>query len=125
MRNNNGFTLIETLAMLVVITLVSIFIIRNISETMSISKKEAYGIMKDNIISSSYDYLKECNNNIISCNLEWDNGKTSFDASRLESSGYFKNLHSPIDNKYLGNCLKINVKKEEANFDVSLEDNCY
>lgn len=125
MKNNKGFTLIETLAIIMIITIIGTLVLRNVGETLSISKKESYHIMKNNIISSSYDYLKECSANISVCNLQWQNNQTTFNASQLENSGYFKNLYSPIDNKYLGDCLKIHVVKDDVNFNVAIEDKCY
>ena len=125
MGNNKGFTLIETLIMVVIISLVSIFVVRNIAGTLSISKKESYKIMKNNIISSSHDYLRECSAGIIKCNIKWNDNASSFTAKELENNGYFKNLNSPIDNKYLGNCLIINVTRNNGVYDVNIDDTCY
>lgn len=125
MLDNKGFTLIEALIMFVLISLVSIFVIKNITGTLSISKKESYKIMKSNIITSSYDYLRECSLGTIECYMIWNDNKTSFTAKSLESSGYFKNLNSPIDNKYLGDCLIIKATKNNGVYDVSIDDTCY
>lgn len=125
MKSNKGFTLIETLAMLVVLTIVGIVTIKYVGNTLSVGKNEAYDIMKNNIVSSSYDYLRECNNGILSCDLDWNNESTSFYVEQLKDSGYFKNLDSPIDNKYLGFCLKIHAIRNNGNIDISLVDDCY
>ena len=125
MMDNRGFTLVETLVMFVLISLVSIFVINNITGTLSISKNESYKIMKSNIISSANNYLKECSADIIDCDMVWDDNKTSFTAKILENSGYFKNLNSPIDNKYLGDCLIINAIRNNGVYDVSIVDECY
>lgn len=125
MIDNKGFTLIEVLVSLVIIAIVSIFITNYIGSTLSASKSDAYSIMKDGIISSSYDYLRECSNKIMECNLVWNDDKTTFYAEDLKSKGYFKNLNSPIDDKYLGNCLQINAVRDNGSFDVNLIDNCY
>ncbi len=123
--NNKGFTLVEVLATLVIISIISFVILKQASSTLSITKNESYKLMKNNIISSAKDYINECNNKILNCNLNWDNNKIVFKASTLEENGYFKNLNSPIDNKNLGNCLEIEVTKNNSIIDVELHDNCY
>ena len=123
--NNKGFTLIEVLTVLVIISLLTFFVISQIGSTMSITKEETYKIMKENIISAGEDFIKECNSQIIECNLTWTNSQTTFSASILESYGYYEDLSSPIDEKYLGECLIITATKENGNFNLNLTDNCY
>ena len=57
--NNKGFTLIEVLASLVIFTIASLVISRFVGNTLAISKKDSYNLMKNNIISTSEDFLKE------------------------------------------------------------------
>lgn len=123
--NNKGFTLIEVLASLVIFTIASLVISRFVGNTLAISKKDSYNLMKNNIISTSEDFLKECDAKTINCNLSWKDNRTTFSAELLEGSGYFKNLKSPIDNKYLGKCLKIDAVKDNGTYHISLIDNCY
>ena len=123
--NNKGFTLVEVMAMLVIISIALFVIVRQVGSTLSITKKESYEVMKDNIISASEDYITECNNNIISCDLDWNNDKFSFKAILLKESGYFNNLDSPIDGKDLSNCLIINASRNNGVIDIDLVDTCY
>ena len=125
MKDNRGFTMIEVLAAIVVIALISIIISRFIGSTLTLSQNEAYDVMKNNIISASEDYLRECNSGILDCNITWNNNKTNFLAIELKNSGYFKNLKSPIDGKDLSNCLNIEAKKENGTIKINLIDNCY
>ena len=53
------------------------------------------------------------------------NKKNTFPAKVLEESGYFKSLKSPLDGKYLGECLILNAKKENGVVIVDLVDKCY
>ena len=76
--NNKGFTLVEVLATLVIISIISFVILKQASSTLSITKNESYKLMKNNIISSAKDYINECNNKILNCNLNWDNNKIVF-----------------------------------------------
>ena len=125
MKDNRGFTIIEVLATIIIISLISTIVSRFIGSTLTISQNEAYEIMKNNIISASEDYLKECGNGILECNITWTNNKTSFSAIELKNSGYFKSLESPIDGKDLSNCLNIKAEKENVTIKVNLIDNCY
>lgn len=124
MLNNNGYTLIEVLAVIVLISFASFVIIRGINSTLSVSEKEAYKIMKDNIVSAGYDYVNECDNDIINTEFSFD-GNNTFTASVLEKYGYFSNLKSPIDGKYVGECLVLDAIKENGVIIVDIKDNCY
>ena len=59
--NNKGFTLIEILAVLVLVSIVTVVVVANISSSMSLGRNEAYRLMKNNIISAGYQYIAECN----------------------------------------------------------------
>lgn len=118
--NNKGFTLIEVLVTLVVISLILGITINYFSSTMAINKEEAYEVMKNNIISASQDYINECNSEIIDC----DN-TDSFYANILKDYGYFDSLNSPIDGKDIGYCLLIKTSKEFGVVNVFVEDFCY
>ena len=70
--NNRGFTLVESLGVVVIISLVLILLVRNFNSTVSLSKEEAYKIMKNNIVSASYDYVNECISGVISCDFSFE-----------------------------------------------------
>ena len=110
--------------MLVLISFVSFFAIRSFGTTLSFGKEEAYRIMKRNIISVSYDYINECNSGTISCEFSLES-HFQFPAEVLRKYGYFNSLKSPIDGKELGECLIINVTKENGTIVSGLIDNCY
>ena len=110
--------------MLVLLSFVSFFAIRSFGTTLSFGKKEAYRIMKKNIISVSYDYINECDSGTISCDFSHES-QFQFSAEVLRENGYFKSLKSPIDGKDLGECLLINVTKENGTIFSELIDNCY
>lgn len=122
--NNKGFTLIELIATLMIIAIVSITIVSIAGNTFSINKEKAYELMKDNITSASYDYINECDNKILTCSYKWENNKTSFYAIVLKESGYIKNLNSPIDDDDLSYCLIINATKLNGTVNITIEDNC-
>ncbi len=122
--NNKGFTLIEVLAVLVLVSVVTIVVIRNISSSMSLGRNEAYRLMKNNVISAGYHYIDECTQGTIQCDFSFEKNNT-FKARVLEESGYFENLKSPIDGAYLGDCLSLSAKKENGVTVVDIIDQCY
>ena len=122
--NNKGFTLIEVLAVLVLVSVVTIVVIQNISSSMSLGRNEAYRLMKNNIISAGYHYIDECTLGTIHCDFSFEKNNT-FKARVLEESGYFGNLKSPIDGAYLGDCLSLSAKKDNGVTVVDIIDQCY
>ena len=122
--NNKGFTLVEVLAVLVLVSVVTIVVIQNISSSMSLGRNEAYRLMKNNIISAGYHYIDECTLGTIHCDFSFEKNNT-FKARVLEESGYFGNLKSPIDGAYLGDCLSLSAKKDNGVTVVDIIDQCY
>lgn len=121
--NNKGFTLVEVLSVLVIMTIIFVITINVTGNTLSISNEEAYKLTKDNIIEATDKYILECNNNIIDCNLDWNNNKTIISAKKLIEAGYFKELKNPINNKDLSNCLTIEVEQTSNNNNYNINDN--
>ncbi len=122
--NNKGFTIIEVLTVLVLISFCTIVAFSSMTSSMSLGKKEAYQLMKNNIVSSGYTYINECVQGMISCDFSFEE-KNTFSANTLLESGYFKNLNSPIDGKDLGECLILKATKENGVTIVDILDNCY
>ena len=122
--NNKGFTMIEVLAVFALISLFTVVAFSSMTSSMSLGKKEAYQLMKNNIVSSGYTYINECVQGMISCDFSFEK-KNTFPAKTLLDSGYFKNLDSPIDGKDLGECLILSAKKENGVTIVDIIDNCY
>ncbi len=125
MLNNNGFTLVEVVVCLVIISFILIIVVSFSSNTLSINKEKAYEIMKSNISKASVSYLNECNSLDLDCKLSWNNNKTSFYVEKLRDSGYFKSLISPIDGKDISRCLIIEAYKQNGTIDINILDNCY
>lgn len=122
--SNKGFTLIELLAALVMIAIISFVMIHNIYSSWSVSKEEAYKIMKNNIVSAAYTYVKECEAKTISCDFSFEN-QNQFKAAILQEKGYFKNLSSPIDGKNVGECLTLKSNKSNGVIVIDVIDKCY
>lgn len=129
--NNKGFTLIEVLC---VIFLISIFFFGSfmvINSTFSITNEKAYEIVKEDIITQTKTYINECDNNIINCSNDYkwvsdnDNMIANINLSILKKYKYFNtdNFINPITNKDISNCLNITVIKDKySNIEVNLDD---
>ena len=122
--NQKGFTIIEVLGVVFLISVVTIVISSQINSSLAVSKEKAYSLMKKNLISVSYNYIQECSQGLITCDFSFEDNST-FSAIVLQNSGYFSKLESPIDGKYLGDCLIFHAKKENGMTIVDLEDTCY
>lgn len=121
--NNKGFTMIEVLAVLVIVSIVIIAVVPSISSSLSLGKNEALELMKNNVVSSSYSYISECETGTILCDFSFD-GNNTFKASVLVDKGYFSNLNSPVDGKALGECLVLKASRDNGVVIVDLIDNC-
>lgn len=122
--NSNGFTLVEVIVVIVLISLVSFFTIRSFGTTVSFGKDEAYQIMKNNIVSASYDYVNECIAETISCDFSFET-QHQFVAGVLKEKGFFHSMKSPIDGKDLSECLILDVTKKNGVIVSTLIDDCY
>ena len=85
--NNKGFTLIEFLITIVIISISLYVVMFEVMDTFSITKDTSYKLIKDNIIKTSSDYIRECNNGIIDCSLTWDGNMTFFYAKESPKIG--------------------------------------
>ena len=123
MMNNKGFTVIELLTTVVLISLITITISSIVGKTLAIGKEETYKIMKNNIVKASYTYINECKAGTITCDSNFKTNNT-FYAKELEKYGFFNDLKSPIDGSYLGECIEIKVTYDNGSSIVELIDNC-
>ena len=123
-KNNKGFTLIEVLGALVLVSIVVMIGVMTFGSTLSASKEEAYKLMKNNIVSAGYDYISECTLGTIECNFSFISNNT-FKARDLYNAGFFKDLESPIDGADLGDCLILEATKSNGVTVINLIDNCY
>lgn len=122
--NNKGFTLIEILVTLVLITVLLGVAVSVLRPTMSAGKRETYELMKNNIVTVSYDYINECSLNTIQCDFDFETNNI-FSAVELKNAGFIKSLESPIDGKDLSSCLNIKATKSNGVIVVDLIDDCY
>ena len=122
--NHKGFTLVEAIIVVVLLSLVFVFVLRNFDFTMTLGRDEAYKIMKNNVLTSGYHYVDECIAGTLICDFS-DSDYYKFSASVLKKYGYFSNLDSPVDGKDLGECLVIVGEKKNGVVILDLIDSCY
>lgn len=120
--NNKGFTLIEVISVVVIISCIGIIITFCVKNTFSMTTNEAYNIMKSNIVSAASNYVQECNSGIMKCNLSEN---TSISVDLLVENGYLRDLKSPKDGKNLNLCLFFKFRMQDGSVIVDLIDSCY
>lgn len=130
--NNRGFTLIEMLFTISVISLIMVVSLITIGNTFGLSSEKSYEIMKKGIITQVNQYIYECDNGIINCSGDyvWEKdevgNKAFFKLGVMKKYGYFneEDYINPITNEEIGNCLIVNVIKDEfSTITVVLDDN--
>ena len=107
-----------------IIAISGVVILTGIHSTLSIGKNESYKIMKNNIVSASYDYVNECNQGLIACDFSFEE-HNQFTASVLKTGGYFTDFTSPLDGKDLGDCLVLEATEDNGVVSIQLIDQCY
>lgn len=122
--SSKGFTIIEVLGALVVLSLVLVVVMQQVQSTLSTSTSELYSVMKKNVISAGYEYVSECGSGVMTCDFSFEDNSV-FSANVLRQYGYFSDLKSPIDGKDLGSCLVMTATKVDGVVFVDLADNCY
>lgn len=135
--NNKGFTLIEILVTLLIISLVFTYVLSNIGQTLSLNNEKAYEITKENVLKSADIYILECSSKIIDCSNDFiwqtneNTSETSFFVQTLINHGYLETkeniLLNPINDKSLNNCLKIIVTRNNITnmYEYKInDDNC-
>lgn len=129
--NNKGFTLIEVLITIAILSFVTITFFAIVSNTFSITDDKAYEVFKKSIVNQVNDYIIECDNSLIDCKGDyiWQTSenvqKASFSLNVMKKYSYFseEDYINPITNKDISNCLIINVIKDEySSLEISLDD---
>lgn len=132
--NNKGFTLIEVVLTVTIVSLLFIIVIVSVNKTFALTNERAYEISKKNIKTIVDNYIYECENNLIGCDndyswiVESNYKSTSFYLNVLNKYDYFDkdDLINPITNNKLDDCMIISVvKKDDGIIDINLDDsNC-
>ena len=93
--NNNGFTLVEILAVITILSLLMVFVVPNFISILNRNKSSAVDIQKNMIVSAARLYVEYCsnlNNDDISCNFSTTGDNTKINLEDLVNNGYIENV---------------------------------
>ncbi len=118
--NNKGFTMIEILGVVVILSIIVIVGMKVVNGTLALGEEQAYDLMKKNIISSANTYILECSSNIIDCEGEynWNDNEINtikISVNNLIKHGYFSydSMVNPMTGKNISDCLIVKAKKNK------------
>ncbi len=93
--NDKGFTLVEILAVITILSLLMVFVVPNFLSLLNKSKASTIDIQKQMIISAARLYVEDCNNlqnKNVTCNFTVTDGKTIINLNDLISNGYINEV---------------------------------
>lgn len=97
--NRKGFTLIELIAVIVMISLIMVIVVPNILDIVSESKETSYNTLVKNIVTSSEMYYEECEYGDLSsttkygsyaCSINTSTSTITIPLSSLANTGFLK-----------------------------------
>ncbi len=129
--NNKGFTLVELIISIMLLSAIFIIAISSLVNTFSLTEETEYEILINNIKTQAQNYIIECDGGLINCKNDYTwsedgkNKKTSFSLAIMKKYKYFNTSDyiNPINKNDLSNCLIINVEKDEfKNLIIKIDD---
>lgn len=111
--SKNGFTLIEILAVIIIIGVVSLITMPVVQRNITKSRQQAYNNQIDNIVKAAKDWSSENLRNL----PENNNEKLNISLEMLMSLGYLEdNLVDPLTDKYFSPDTVITIEKNNNNY---------
>ncbi len=109
--NNKGFTLVEVLAVVVILTVIGGIAITGVISSINTSKEASYKIMINDIITASQTLYEEINfgNNI----YQYDQNGSTKTKITIKNNSISTNLQTLVSNGYLSG--EENIEKSGAN----------
>ena len=140
--NNKGFTLIELIASIILLSIVMSITTVSVVEYINSSREKSYGLLISNIKVAAQEYFEECENyEIMNDEDDEDNSSTftcgitnnemditirellqyGFLSSSATDSDGNKIVENPKTNESINNCRLIVVKKVGSNYLTTYE----
>lgn len=112
-----GFTLVELIAVIVLLSLIALFTFPSVNKTIKDRKEALYNVQIDNIKASAVSYIDK--NGLLK-----DNDKVIVTLCQLKQSGFTdEKIKNPINNKYIPDDSKVIVTKDERIFIYGTDGN--
>ena len=134
--NRKWFTLIELLAVIILIALIAVLIVPNIIDTMTKSKEASYQLLVKNIVTASKSYYEECEYGDLSdskygeyaCTIDSEK-KITITLSALANTGFLsvkdvdennkKQVLDPTNNNNISDCQITITKNIDEKYKVT------
>lgn len=141
--NKKGFTLVELLAIIVVIAIVAVLVSPSVIRLFNKSKEKSYDILINNIKTAGENYYQECENGdltnsskygSLACSISNNNInvtlKSLVELGILKASGNNKIVINPKNNKDISSCTITVTKVVGANYKTTYtinipEETCF
>lgn len=112
-----GFTLVELIAVIVLLSLIALFTFPSVNKTIKDRKEALYNVQIDNIKASAVSYIDK--NGLLK-----DNDKVIVTLCQLKQNGFTdEKIKNPINNKYIPDDSKVIVTKDERIFIYGTDGN--
>ena len=125
MRNldNKGFTLIEVIAAVVILTILALLLIPNINSLLSRGREESYGSLNDSITTAAKEYVNDhrydiqLNGTLVVGIGDRVISNSCIPVSILLEEGYLSPSGSDVDGEYI-------LNPNDQNQKLNLEESC-
>lgn len=108
MSKNKGFTLVELLVVIVLISSITTIAIVSFNNISNTKKKEAYEIVKTQVETAAEQYFSS--NEYLLSSID-QNGFARISIGKLVSSDYLNKIINPVTGEAVSYCNYIDVKK--------------
>ncbi len=116
MKKENGFTLIELMAVITILVLLSLIIIPIIDKNIKKTKQNMYIIQIENIRMAGISYFSDNPNY-----KPTDGNNSSVTLDTLEQNGYIeKDVKNPLTNQTFDNTIYVQIKNNNNRFDYKV-----
>lgn len=125
LKNNKGLTLVELLAVIVIIGILSSLAVTAISKLLDRSTENYYKDQEDNIALAAQTYTND-NRNLLPFKTTAPDNTTTIGLCDLINNGYIKTVKDKSGKKCISGCVKITKNsKEDYTYKTYLECDDY